>query len=301
MTETPETETDTAAPAAGLLAKRLPEEWEEEYGLRVIDADGWREPGAPAWTDPITLPDFYARYCRSTVAGLTDELYERLHQDVKAARQAEAAVANAAAERTVGSGPDELVDVVHDDLPSAPQEESHAERLKRAAAALRMRGWAGDHHAADVLERCQPIANRLHEQHARPFMPLLDSALRLARTVLDEEPDQKPLITHSGKKLIRMAVTGEMIGQILHLPSEIRVHGVDYYAQLDRLDFLVHHPEAPAEAIRMSPVFERTSGWPDPIHLCDIRYAYPPGITPPAEPPRPADAETASEPKQDNR
>lgn len=202
--------------------------------------------------------------------------------------------AEAAADST--AVPAELVDAVHSPAPAPePPQETHAQLLKRAATALRMRGWYGDDFAAGMLERCEPITNHVHEQYARPFVPLLESALRLARTVLDEEPDQTPLMTPSGKKLIRMAVTGEMLGQILHLPSEIRVHGADYYAQLDRLDFLVHHPDAPAEAIRMSPVFERSSGWPDPIHLCDIRWGYPQGVTPAAEPARLADApETAA-------
>lgn len=189
---------------------------------------------------------------------------------------------NAPADETTASTPDELVDAVHAPAPE-PREETNAQKLKRAATKLRMRGWVGDDFAADMLERCEPLAIRAQEAHVRPFVPLLESALRLARTVLDDEPDQQPLLTPSGKKLIRMAVTGELLGQILHLPPDIRVHGADYYAKLDRLDFLVHCPEAPPEAIRMSPVFQRSSGWPDPIHLCEIRWGYPQGVTPAAE------------------
>lgn len=185
-------------------------------------------------------------------------------------------------EQPTAAVPDELVDAVHSPAP-APAQETNAQLLKRAATALRMRGWYGDDHTAGMLERCEPLANHVHEQHVRPFVPLLESALRVARTILDEEPDQQPLRTPSGKKLIRMAVTGELLGQILHLPPDIRVHGADYYAKLDRLDFLVHCPAAPAEAIRMSPVFERATGWPDPIHLCDIHWTYPQGVTPAAE------------------
>lgn len=177
---------------------------------------------------------------------------------------------------------------------AVPDDETNAHKLKRAATKLRMRGWVGDDFTADMLERCEPLANRVQEAHARPFVPLLESALRLARTILDDEPDQQPLLTPGGKKLIRMAVTGELLGQILHLPGDIRVHGADYYARLDRLDFLVHCPDAPREAIRMSPVFERSSGWPDPIHLCEIRWGYPQGVNPGTETVRPTDQADAA-------
>lgn len=161
-------------------------------------------------------------------------------------------------------------------------QETNTARLQRAATALRIRGWAGDDFVADMLDRCRPIAERWYEQASRPFVPLLESALRVARVVLDDEPAQHPQIPPHGEKLIRMAISGELLGQILHLPSQIQVRGVDYYARADRADFLVHHPDAPPEAIRMTPTFERTNGWPDPIHLCDIRWGFPPGTEPAA-------------------
>jgi hypothetical protein len=282
MTETPATTAD------GQVVWRTPEVWCEIYGLAVMDPDGWRGEDAPSWEQPLTLPEFAARFNRSTVAGMTEEQYQRFVADVKAARlliEAAHEQADAEAETNGVTEPADATPAV--DAAPEPPKETNAQKLKRAATALRMRGWVGDDFAADMLERCEPIANHWSEAYAAPFVPLLESALRLARVVLDDEPDQRPLLTPGGEKLMRMAVTGELMGQILHLPPDIRVHGVDYYAQLDRLDFLVHNPQAPAQAIRMSPVFERSSAWPDPIHLCDIRYAYPPGVTPPAEPAKP--------------
>ncbi len=61
--------------------------------------------------------------------------------------------------------------------------ESNADRLKTAAAALRERGHPGDEHAARMLELCEPIAIYWSEPYAAPFVPLLESALRLAKAV----------------------------------------------------------------------------------------------------------------------
>jgi hypothetical protein len=291
MTETPETPATTED---GQVVWRTPDMWCEIYGLAVVDPDGWRGEGAPDWEQPLTLPDFASRFNRSTVAGMTEQQQRRFAADVKAARLLiEAARAQADAEAVMNDTTEPADATPPVDAAAEPPKETNAAKLKRAATALRMRGWAGDDSAADMLERCEPIANHWSEPYAAVFVPLLESALRLARVVLDDEPDQRPLLAPGGKKLIRMAVTGELLGAILHLPDDIRVHGVDYYAQLDRFDFLVHNPGAPAEAIRMSPIFERSSGWPDPIHLCDIRYAYPPGVTPPAEPAKPRPANLA--------
>lgn len=57
---------------------------------------------------------------------------------------------------------------------------TNAERLKLAAAALRERGLPGDDHTARMVELCEPIATFWMESYAAPFVPLLESALRLA-------------------------------------------------------------------------------------------------------------------------
>lgn len=71
--------------------------------------------------------------------------------------------------------------------------EKNADKLKAAAIALRKRGFPGDEHAARMLELCEPIATYWMEPYAEPFVPLLESALRLTRAVLDPLPaDQAP-------------------------------------------------------------------------------------------------------------
>lgn len=71
--------------------------------------------------------------------------------------------------------------------------EKNADRLNSAAAALRKRGFPGDEHAARMLELCEPIATYWSEPYAAPFVPLLESALRLTRVVLDPEPNAETL------------------------------------------------------------------------------------------------------------
>lgn len=36
---------------------RLPEDWEEQYGARIVDPDGWRNAGKP-WNEPVTWAEF---------------------------------------------------------------------------------------------------------------------------------------------------------------------------------------------------------------------------------------------------
>jgi hypothetical protein len=56
---------------------------------------------------------------------------------------------------------------------------TNAERLKLIANALRERGLPGDEHTARMVEACEPIAIYWMESYASPFVPLLESALRL--------------------------------------------------------------------------------------------------------------------------
>jgi hypothetical protein len=44
-----------------------PEQWCAHYGVTILDPDGWRTAGAPAWDQPISLAEFSARAMRCTV------------------------------------------------------------------------------------------------------------------------------------------------------------------------------------------------------------------------------------------
>ncbi len=61
---------------------------------------------------------------------------------------------------------------------------TNTERLRAGAVALRSLGRPGDEHAARMLELCAPIATHWTEPYAAPFVPLLESALRLAKAVM---------------------------------------------------------------------------------------------------------------------
>lgn len=45
---------------------KTPEEWEREYDVVVLDADGWRRDGKP-FEEPIDHDEFMSRACASTV------------------------------------------------------------------------------------------------------------------------------------------------------------------------------------------------------------------------------------------
>lgn len=47
--------------------KLTPVEWQEIEGVTILDPDGWRMAGAPAWDEPITRDDFLKRMSISTV------------------------------------------------------------------------------------------------------------------------------------------------------------------------------------------------------------------------------------------
>lgn len=70
--------------------------------------------------------------------------------------------------------------------------ETNADKLKRAAEVLRKRGFPGDEYAAELLERCEPIATYWAQPYAHPFVPLLESALRLTRAVLEPDVGEAP-------------------------------------------------------------------------------------------------------------
>ncbi|ACU71878.1 hypothetical protein Caci_2969 [Catenulispora acidiphila DSM 44928] len=62
---------------------RTPEEWGERYGVDIMDPDGWRSADAPAWTEPITLADFYERARRCTVRNCATVDWLRIACDAK--------------------------------------------------------------------------------------------------------------------------------------------------------------------------------------------------------------------------
>lgn len=47
--------------------KKAPEIWCLDTGIQVMDPDGWRRKGDPAWDEPITRDDFLKRAYMSTV------------------------------------------------------------------------------------------------------------------------------------------------------------------------------------------------------------------------------------------
>lgn len=65
-----------------------PDAWCERYGLHVQDPDGWRKPNALRWETPITLPDFWERFGRSTVMVPPKDVWDRIVDDVRTAKQA---------------------------------------------------------------------------------------------------------------------------------------------------------------------------------------------------------------------
>ncbi len=52
------------------IALATAEEWAAMYGVRILDADGWRGKNAPALTDAISETEFRERLARSTIQTL---------------------------------------------------------------------------------------------------------------------------------------------------------------------------------------------------------------------------------------
>ena len=46
---------------------KTPEEWSVIFDVLILDPDGWRGKGDPAWDEPITREDFRTRMWMSTV------------------------------------------------------------------------------------------------------------------------------------------------------------------------------------------------------------------------------------------
>jgi hypothetical protein len=66
------------------IGKRTPEAWCAEYGVDIVDPDGWRSKDAPAWDEPITLAEFYDRAIQCTVRAVADVDWKRIYRDAQA-------------------------------------------------------------------------------------------------------------------------------------------------------------------------------------------------------------------------
>lgn len=64
-------------------AKRTPEKWCEQYGVDIVDPDGWRHTDAPAWDEPITLADFYDRAKQCTIRNVASVDWSRIFRDAQ--------------------------------------------------------------------------------------------------------------------------------------------------------------------------------------------------------------------------
>lgn len=71
------------AKAPEQAVKRTPEEWCEQYGVDILDPDGWRGKNDPPWTEPITLADFYDRALHCTVRNAVLVDWGRIARDAK--------------------------------------------------------------------------------------------------------------------------------------------------------------------------------------------------------------------------
>jgi hypothetical protein len=67
-----------------MTEKKTPAAWCDQYGLDVLDPDGWRRDHAP-WAEPVTLPEFWRRFTASTVRQLSYTEYDRVLADIQAA------------------------------------------------------------------------------------------------------------------------------------------------------------------------------------------------------------------------
>jgi hypothetical protein len=58
--------------------KLKPQFWQEQFGVKIADPDGWRSPGDPSWDTAITQEDFRDRMSISTVAVVDNDLYRKM-------------------------------------------------------------------------------------------------------------------------------------------------------------------------------------------------------------------------------
>jgi hypothetical protein len=63
--------------------KRTLDEWCSQYGVEILDFDGWRQPDAPAREEPITLADFYNRAGQCTIRNVASVDWSRIARDAK--------------------------------------------------------------------------------------------------------------------------------------------------------------------------------------------------------------------------
>lgn len=48
---------------------KLPNAWEDQFGVIVLDPDGWRGANGKSWDEPITSDEFWHRMAQSTTIG----------------------------------------------------------------------------------------------------------------------------------------------------------------------------------------------------------------------------------------
>lgn len=69
---------------------------------------------------------------------------------------------------------------------------------------------------------------------------------------------------------IRISVSVELLRQFLRLPDVVTIHGLEVDGQRGAVTLLAEIPGAPFDAATMEPIYSRSNGWPDPIHLHEI-------------------------------
>lgn len=168
-------------------------------------------------------------------------------------------------------------------MPETTPRETNSQRLQRAADILRRNAGDGQRSefVAQMLEHCKLIADFWSEPYAAPFVPMLESALKLTGIILGDRPARivaVPGMLAESERLLKMPVSGELLHDLLHLPPHIRVVDVVWTDRHDIFDFMVLVPDAPAGAVEFNPTFKRANGWPDPYHMCDVSYGFLPGL-----------------------
>lgn len=64
---------EKAADESAQPVRKTPQEWAADQFKRIVDPDGWREPGSPPFDQPCTYEEFLPRFAACTVAPLQSE------------------------------------------------------------------------------------------------------------------------------------------------------------------------------------------------------------------------------------
>jgi hypothetical protein len=71
---------------------------------------------------------------------------------------------------------------------------------------------------------------------------------------------------------VTIPISTALLRKILHLPDEVEILDVERDPYRAVINLLADVPGAPDGAVTMEPVYQRSSGWPDPIHLCGVQW-----------------------------